>query len=77
VVKMPYLIGKSLKDAQDALSDLRLGINRLEYQETDIVAEGIVMRQEPAWEEEIQVGSSVKLVISKEPAKTEATGEGY
>jgi beta-lactam-binding protein with PASTA domain len=77
VVKMPYLIGKSLKDAQDTLSDLRLGINRLEYQETDIVAEGIVMRQEPAWEEEIQVGSSVKLVISKEPAKTEATGEGY
>jgi serine/threonine-protein kinase len=75
VVKMPYLIGKKLKEAEDALSDLKLGINRIEYQETDIVSEGIVMRQEPAWEEEIPVGSSVKLVISKEPAKTAPTAE--
>lgn len=77
VVKMPYLIGKNLKEAEGMLSDLKLGINKIEYQETDIVSEGIVMRQEPAWEEEIAVGSSVKLVISKEPAKTEATKEGY
>ncbi len=77
VVKMPYLIGQKLKDAEDALSDLKLGINKIEYQETDIVSEGIVMRQEPAWEEEVAVGSSVKLVISKEPAKTAPTAESY
>ena len=76
VVKMPYLIGKKLKEAEDMLSDLKLGISRIEYQETDIVSEGIVMRQEPAWEDEIPVGSSIKLTISKEPAKT-VTKEGF
>lgn len=76
VVKMPYLIGKKLKEAEDILSDLKLGINKIEYQETDIVTEGIVMRQEPAWEEEVSVGSSVKLVISKEPPATAPTKEG-
>jgi len=65
-VKMPYLIGKPLKAAEEILSDLRLNIKKVEYQETDIVSEGIVMRQEPAWEEEVQVGSSVKLTVSKE-----------
>jgi eukaryotic-like serine/threonine-protein kinase len=69
LVKMPYLIGKKLKEAEDTLSDLKLAVNKIEYQETDIVSEGIVMRQEPAWEEEVAVGSSVKLVVSKEPAK--------
>ena len=77
VVKMPYLIGKKLKEAEEMLTDLKLGVNKIEYQETDIVSEGVVMRQEPAWEEEISVGSSVKLVVSKEPPPTEATKEGF
>ncbi|MFH1710394.1 MAG: PASTA domain-containing protein [bacterium] len=76
LVKMPYLIGKKLKDAEDMLSDLKLGINKIGYQETDIVSEGVVMRQEPIWEEEVSVGSSVKLIVSKEPPKT-ATGEVF
>jgi len=77
VVKMPYLIGKKLKEAEEMLTDLKLGVNKIEYQETDIVSEGVVMRQEPAWEEEISVGSSVKLVVSKEPPPTETTKEGF
>ena len=77
VVKMPYLIGKKLKEAEEMLTDLKLGVGKIEYQETDIVSEGVVMRQEPAWEEEISVGSSVKLVVSKEPPPTEATKEGF
>lgn len=77
VVKMPYLIGKKLKEAEEMLTDLKLGVNKIEYQETDIVSEGVVMRQEPAWEEEISVGSNVKLTVSKEPPKTEATKEGF
>lgn len=77
VVKMPYLIGKKLKEAEEMLTDLKLGVSRIEYQETDIVSEGVVMRQEPAWEEEISVGSSVKLVVSKEPPPTETTKEGF
>jgi serine/threonine-protein kinase len=77
VVKMPYLIGKKLKEAEEMLTDLKLGVSRIEYQETDIVSEGVVMRQEPVWEEEISVGSSVKLVVSKEPPPTEATKEGF
>lgn len=72
VVKMPSLVGMSLKEAESALGDLKLNISKVEYQETDIVAEGIVMRQEPAWEEEISVGSNVKLTISREPATKEA-----
>ena len=76
IVKMPYLIGKKLKEAEDALSDLKLGVNKVEYQETDIVSEGIVMRQEPSWDEEIAVGSSVKLIVSKEPQKTNTPTEG-
>jgi len=77
VVKMPYLIGKKLKEAEETLTDLKLSVSRIEYQETDIISEGVVMRQEPDWEEEISVGSSVKLVVSKEPPPTEATKEGF
>lgn len=72
IVRMPYLIGKTLKSAEGTLGDLKLNINRIEYQETDIMAEGIVMRQEPAGDEEISVGSNVKLTVSKEPATKEA-----
>jgi len=75
VVRMPYLIGKTLRDTESILSDLKLNINRVEYQETDIVAPGIVMRQEPAWEEDISVGSGVKLTLSKEPPAPPATTE--
>lgn len=74
LIKMPYLVGKNLKEAENILGDLRLNISKVEYQETDIVAEGIVMRQEPAWEEEISVGSNVKLIISKEPPSAQAPG---
>jgi len=75
-VKMPYLVGKTLKSAEETLSDLKLNINKVEYQETDIMAEGIVMRQEPAWEEEVSVGSNVKLTVSKEMPKQTVTKEG-
>ena len=71
-VIMPYLIGKNLKEAEDQLVNLRLNLNKIEYQETDIVAEGIVMRQEPAWEEQIAVGSNIKLTISKTMTTKEA-----
>ncbi len=74
VVKMPYLIGKPLKDAQNLLEDSRLNIGKIEYQETDIVGPGIVMRQEPAWEEEISVGSSVRITVSQAQV---ATQEGH
>jgi eukaryotic-like serine/threonine-protein kinase len=73
VVKMPYLIGKNLSEAQSILSDNKLGVGKIEYQVTDIITAGVVMRQEPAWEEEIPVGSSVKITVSKEmPATPEA-----
>jgi beta-lactam-binding protein with PASTA domain len=45
-------------------------VGKIEYQETDIITQGVVMRQEPAWEEETPVGSSVKLTVSKEPPAT-------
>jgi eukaryotic-like serine/threonine-protein kinase len=66
LVKIPYVVGKPLKEAEGILSDLKLNLMRIEYQETDIVAPGVVMRQEPAWEEEVSVGSNVKLTVSKE-----------
>ena len=72
VVSMPYLIGKTLKLAEEILGDLKLNLKNIEYQETDILAPGIVMRQEPAWEEEVSVGSNVKLTVSKEPTTKEA-----
>jgi beta-lactam-binding protein with PASTA domain len=65
LVNMPYLIGKDQATAEDALSKINLNVKKIEYQETDIVAPGIVMRQEPAWDEEVSVGSSVKLTVSK------------
>ncbi len=71
LVKMPYLVGKDLKKAQEILMDSHLNLTRIEYQATDIVAPGIVMRQEPAWEEEVSVGTSVKLTVSREPATQE------
>jgi eukaryotic-like serine/threonine-protein kinase len=67
LVIMPYLIGKDLATAENMLSKLNLNAQKVEYQETDIVSPGIVMRQEPAWEEEVSVGSNVKLTVSKAP----------
>jgi len=67
LIKMPYLIGKKLEEAEEILGDLRLNLSKLSYQETDIIEEGIVMRQEPMWDEDVKVGSSVIFTVSKRP----------
>lgn len=67
LIKMPYLIGKRLSKAEEILRDIRLNLNKIAYQETDIVEEGIVMRQEPMWDEEVGVGASIVLTVSKKP----------
>jgi len=70
LVKMPYLIGKRLDDAEETLRDMRINLGKVDYQETDIIEEGIVMRQEPMWDEEVKVGSSVTLTVSKKSKGT-------
>ena len=70
LVTVPYLVGKTLKEAQDTLMDLKLNLSKIEYQDTDILAPGIVMRQEPAWDQDVSVGSSVTLFVSRTPVTT-------
>jgi serine/threonine-protein kinase len=67
LIKMPYLIGKKLEKAEEILNDMKINVAKIAYQETDIIEEGIVMRQEPMWDEEVRVGSSVMLTVSKSP----------
>lgn len=70
LIKMPYLIGRKIEKAESMLSDLRLNLDKLKYQETDIIEEGVVMQQSPMWDEDVGVGSQVTLTISKKPKES-------
>jgi len=73
LIKMPYLIGKRLDEAEEILNDIRLNLSKITYQETDIIEENVVMRQEPMWDEDVSVGSSAVLTISKKPKEVQET----
>jgi len=69
-VAMPNLVSKTLAEAKGILSDIKLK-PIVYYHETSQFAEGFVLSQDPIEGEEVRMGDTVKIYVSKTP-----TGEG-
>ena len=66
-VTMPYVIGKTVEDARNALTDAGLK-SRVDYEESDTVDAGVVMGADAEEGQELQPGSVVTLVASAGPS---------
>ena len=71
--EVPYLVGKSLSDAQNELSTSGLKTGKISYDYSSSYAEGEVMWQQYDAGASIDKGSSVKLRVSKGPEPTTTT----
>ena len=71
--EVPYLVGKSLSDAENELSTSGLKTGKISYDYSSSYAEGEVMWQQYDAGATIDKGSSVKLRVSKGPEPTTTT----
>ncbi len=62
-VLMPSLVGKNVDDARNALFDVGL-VPKVEYQESDTVASGVVISQETPSGTQVEKGGEVTLIAS-------------
>jgi serine/threonine-protein kinase len=69
-VAMPNLVSKTVEEAKGILSDIKLKPITY-YHETKEFKEGVVLSQDPIEGEEVRMGDTVKIYVSKTP-----TGEG-
>lgn len=65
VAPIPEVFGKSLSDVQYALSEAGFTAGSTEEEYSDSVEAGMVIRTEPATGASAEVGSSVKIIVSK------------
>ena len=70
---VPYLVGRSLADAQNELASANLKTGNVSYDFSSTYAEGEVMWQQYDAGASIDKGSSVKLRVSKGPEPTTTT----
>lgn len=68
-VIMPDLSGKTLEQAKKEIADLKLKLGSVKETETDKKKAGIVLEHSPSANERILQGSSITLVVAKEPAE--------
>ena len=70
---MPYLVGKTLGDAQSALLNAGLSVGSISYDYSSTYAEGEVMWQQYDANAQLEKGTAVKIRVSKgkEPAQTQ------
>ena len=66
-IPMPYLLGKTLAEAQQILTDSLLVLENVEHAESFVYASGIVIGQSTAATGMIEQGSAVRLVVSSGP----------
>jgi serine/threonine-protein kinase len=64
-VEVPDLIGKSELEAGQILGELGLRIGNVDYEYSDKVPEGMIMKQQPASGTKVKKGSVINIVISK------------
>lgn len=62
---VPYLVGKSLGDAQAALLNAGLSVGSISYDYSNTYAEGEVMWQQYDANAQLDKGTSVKIRVSK------------
>ncbi|MFR9144181.1 MAG: PASTA domain-containing protein, partial [Lentihominibacter sp.] len=74
---VPYLVGKSLGDAQAALLNAGLSVGSISYDYSSTYAEGEVMWQQYDANAQLDKGTSVKIRVSKgnKPEETTAPTE--
>lgn len=63
-VKVPNVVGYTQQDARDALKEAGLKVGRVQYDISETVEEGKIIRQDPQANANVQPGSTVNLVIS-------------
>ena len=68
---VPYLVGKSIGDAQSALVNAGLALGDLSYDYSNTYAEGEVMWQQYDANAQLEKGTSVKMRVSKGPKPEE------
>ena len=70
---VPYLVGKTLGDAQSALLNAGLSVGSISYDYSSTYAEGEVMWQQYDANAQLEKGTAVKIRVSKgkEPAQTQ------
>lgn len=66
---MPELSGKTLDQAKKELANLKLKLGSVTEKETDKTKAGVVLEHSPSANERILEGSSVTLVVAKQPAE--------
>ena len=75
---VPYLVGKSIGDAQSALSNAGLKMGSISYEYSSTYAEGEVIWQHYDANAQLDKGSSVRVRVSKgaKPEQTSPTNSG-
>ena len=73
-VIMPRLVGSTLEEALNKINQSGL-VHKLAEEHNDEVAEGIISYQSIAYGQEVEVGSSVSITVSKGPEKEETPVE--
>lgn len=64
LVKVPKLAGSTFEEAESALNDANLNIEKIE-ETSQKIEEGIVIRQDPKENTEAKAGDTVKVYVSK------------
>ena len=70
---VPYLVGKSINDAQSALSKAGLSLGSISYEYSSTYAEGEVIWQQYDANAQLDKGTSVRISVSKGAKPTETT----
>lgn len=68
---VPYLVGKSINDAQSALSKAGLSLGSISYEYSSTYAEGEVIWQQYDANAQLDKGTSVRIRVSKGAKPTE------
>ena len=63
VVKVPKIAGKTFEDAQKEIEDLGLTVEKVE-ETSQKIEEGVVIKQDPKEDTEVETGTSVKIYVS-------------
>lgn len=71
-VTMPYLIGKDIDEAKEALYSANLKPGKISYANSDTYDVNEVMDQQYEANEEVKKGSAVRLTVSQGPAEPKA-----
>ena len=74
---VPYLVGKSINDAQSALSKAGLSLGSISYEYSSTYAEGEVIWQQYDANAQLDKGTSVRIRVSKGAKPTETPTAPY